>query len=169
MIIERPLYGHVSIQRQRFEDEEEVWDDLLADATGLTIRRGGARSGLGVKTDVGLATFRLLDAEDPMDEGTLAPGQTVRILCESEPIFIGRIAHLNSHYPMNKQTGQSRAFVEVTVADAVQIHGSTMRYGVDLGDDTDETFEERIERLELSANAPVEVPEVGAPIVRYAL
>ena len=325
-----------------------VWDDialtrntedLVPDALGLLIRRGGVRDGLGVRTDVGLATFRLLDAQDPMDGGTLAPGQPVRILAgehvpayeveheeevvysqdfssfeygtedpdgwtgsptaayvdlteaddslslavsrasspttgnvtasrtfsgltvgrsytfsaevqsaasgtnsvkivvtgvgesapvnmpgspswpwvpisytftaeatshtvvitgmlatggfqsyyidevtltqdawtevvpavERQPIFTGRIAHLNSRYPLNKQTGQSRTYVEVTVADAVQIHGSTMRYGVDLGVDTDETFEERIDRLAASANAPVEVPEVGGPIVRYAL
>jgi len=153
----------------RHVPEEPVWDDLVPDALGLLIRRGGVRDGLGVRTDVGLATFRLLDAQDPMDEGTLAPGQTVQVLCDEEPIFTGRIAHLNSRYPLNKQTGQSRTYVEVTVADAVQIHGSTMRYGVDLGEDTNETFEERIERLEASAKAPVEVPEVGGPIVRYAL
>lgn len=84
-----------------------------------------------------------------------------------EPIFTGRVAHIQSNYPLNKETGKSRTSVTVTVADAVQIHGSTMRYGVDLGAETNETFEDRIERLEASANAPVEIPAVGAPIVRY--
>lgn len=147
-----------------------VWTPLLADATGLTIRRGGARDGFGIKTDVGLCTFKLLNAQDPMDDGALRPGMALRVLTgDDAPIFTGRIAHLNSVYPLNKETGESRAVTEVTAADAVQIHGSTMRYGVDLGVETDETFEERISRLEASSNAPIDVPEVGAPLEVYAL
>lgn len=145
------------------------WTPLSADATGITIRRGGSRSGLGVRTDVGLATFTLNDAQDPLNGGVLSPGMPVKVTADSAPIFTGRIAFLNSVYPLNKSNGTTRAVTQVTVADAVQIHTATQRYGVDLGEDTDETFEERIARLEASAQAPVDAPVVGAPIERYVL
>lgn len=309
MILERPLFGKVDIQALNDDDE---WESLIPDATLLSIRRGGARDGIAVRTDVGLATFTLKDAQDPMNGGTLRPGQAVRIVSKGavqrpdeivysqsfetdsagwvqgaaassmtrpatfgrtgthhlytpggagvrayrdfaglepgsgytariyalrgngsgsfsvgvtgigtgtpvpadwdwstfaafgfvassashrielrhsasaniswddftltknawteigdSPIFTGRIAHLNSLYPLNKQTGESRAMIQVTVADAVQIHGSTIRYGVQI-EDGFETFEERIGRLASSAQAPVEVPLIGDPIVRYS-
>jgi hypothetical protein len=98
------------------------------------------------------------------------PAWTEHVPAEGEvlPIFTGRITDIRSSYPFNKTNGTTRTSVEVTVADAVQIHGSTMRYGVDLGVATNETFESRISRLAGSANAPVEIPVVGAPIVRYS-
>lgn len=293
-----------------------VWTPLLADATGISIRRGGSRDGLGVRTDVGLCTFTLLDAQDPLDGGVLAPGMPVRVRAGTNgnrvagevllsegfegtvdlsasgwttgspgtvtvvsdaktgtkglrlqgqewldypvdylnlegvtvtvsawvkgpvglyvapshamyidfdsqeyetpmtgswvkvshtgewwpgtnryleyavygtvpvdvvfddisitvtdvrtPIFTGRIAFLNSSYPLDKNTGTSRAVVQVTAADAVQIHTSTQRYGVDMGVDTDETFEERIGRLAASSQAPIEAPAIGAPREVYA-
>jgi hypothetical protein len=84
------------------------------------------------------------------------------------PLFTGRVAYLTAVYPMDKATGTSRAMTQVTAADAVGIHVSTMRYGVDLGVDTNETFEERIDRLADSAQAPVEVPVIGAPREVYS-
>lgn len=170
MIVERPLRSKVDIQA--WDSVEEEWQTWIDDATNITIKRGGRREGLGVKTDVGLLTFQLKDAQDPLDGGTFYPGQAVRVVShngsEKTPIFTGRIAYFGSVYPMDKSTGKTTTRVTVTVADAVQIHGSTMRYGVDLGEDLFETFEERIERLEGSANAPVEVPEVGAPREVYS-
>ena len=305
------------------------WVPLLADATTLTIRRGGIRDGLGIKTDVGLCTFALKDAQDPLDGGLLKPGQPVRVAIGDDytpaytdhaynqmfgisvdgwafaapatsigrvssqghsgtyslavygdsptygskavrtvtgltvgrvytltawagrsnsgksatvgvtgmgtsavvngwvnntfswkkctytftatatshelvlngtyvgtgaavggvspdywddvsltwevpevdnraRLFTGRISDFGSMYVMDKSTGQSRAVVTVNVADAVKIHASTTRYGVDLGAATNETFEARIARLEGSANAPVEVPVVGAPREVYS-
>lgn len=166
---ETASWDDVKVIRNAYSVTAETWNPLVHDATNLSIRRGGTRDGFGIKTDVGLCTFRLLNAQDPMDGGSLKPGLNVRVMSADAPIFTGRIAHLNSVYPLNKQTGQSRAVTEVTVADAVQIHGSTMRYGVDLGVETNETFEERIERLEASANAPIEVPVAGDPIVKWSL
>lgn len=317
MINERPLFGKVEIEA--WDAVEEEWIPWLANAKWLTVKRGGQRDGLGIKTDVGLLTFQLLDTQDPLDGGTFYPGQPVRVMSLGDvpaydqtfyettiptsgntegwtnytgsgfqtstsqaktgtyslrhqtggggagefrrtftgltvgrsytvtvwvyratsggsgarigivggtnssyvtalttwtqithtftasatshivsaqpsqsgsaytywddwkivehvpaglgmkPLFTGRIAHFGSAYPMDKATGKTRTEVTVTVADAVQIHGSTMRYGVDLGVATNETFESRIDRLEESANAPVEVPVVGGPSVRYAL
>ena len=315
-VLERPLYDKLHVEAL----VGSTWVPLLADATGITIRRGGSREGLGVRTDVGLCTFRLLDAQDPLAGGQLAPGQQLRVtrgpqvvkysntgtgttgwtvaftangsgatsatvtssvsgatpnrlalvttgttavnpgpgatatrsitgltpgrtysfscntnpvstslrtritfggvssawvstltetlvsgtfvatatsaslvlevadnpdstgtrssatgyfdnitvLEEQAPVFTGRIAYLKSVYPLNKTTGETRALVEVTAADAVQIHAATMRYGVDMGADTDETFEERIARLDDSAQAPVQAPAVGAPREVYA-
>jgi len=164
-VIERPLFERVEVEALI----SSVWTPLAADATGIKIRRGGSRSGLGVKTDVGLATFVLSEAQDPLNGGVLSPGMTVRVTSDGDPIFTGRIAFINSQYPLNKGTGATRAVTQVTAADAVQIHTSTMRYGVDLGIDTDETFEERIDRLADSSQAPIEAPAIGAPLEVYAL
>lgn len=313
MITERPLYERIALE---VELDPDVTRTVEADLTGVTVRRGGRREGLGLRTDVGLMTFRLHNAEDPMDGGALRPGQTVRLMDREqtyaadfastvdgwaastdaggpivnrsntpgrgglnghlsvttfrpaanvrqaersvtgltvgraytfsvwaiasstsqsptaylytssseadahttlngatwtqlthtftattptatlyiargattgstsassirvddvtltrEPahLFTGRIAHLRSTYPMDKATGRSRAVTEVTVADAVQVHGSTMRYGVDLGGAEFETFEARIQRLAASSNAPIEAPVPGAPREVYAL
>lgn len=144
----------------------------LAHATNLTIRRGGARTGLGLKTDVGLATFQLLNAEDPMQGGTFQPGQEVRAVSRDlagqlVELFSGRVVDVASSYPFNKSTGRQRAVTTVTVADAVKTHGETPRYGVAIPTGF-ETFEARISRLAGSALAPIEAPAQGAPREVYA-
>lgn len=85
----------------------------------------------------------------------------------SSPIFTGRVVDVKSTYPLNKATGKERTSVTVTVADAVNIHGGTMRYGVQIAEGF-ETFESRINRLASSALAPIEPPVQGAPKVVYS-
>lgn len=54
------------------------WLPYAADATSCTVRRGGSRSGLGIKTDVGRMSFTLHNAQDPLNGGAFKVGQTVR-------------------------------------------------------------------------------------------
>lgn len=54
------------------------WVPYIADATRCSVRRGGSRSGLGIKTDVGLMSFTLHNAQDPLNGGAFKSGQTVR-------------------------------------------------------------------------------------------
>ncbi|AVR56163.1 minor tail protein [Microbacterium phage Naby] len=164
-ITERPLFGHVEIQRGA--------DEFLADALSVSIRRGGARTGLGIKTDVGICTFDLLDAENPMAGGTFAPGQEIRVVSrdragELVELFTGRVVDVAAAYPMNKSTGKLRTVTRITAADAVKVHGETPRYGVTIAAGF-ETFEARISRLAGSALAPVTAPVEGAPREVYAL
>ncbi|QZD99038.1 minor tail protein [Microbacterium phage Lola20] len=144
----------------------------VADALQLTIRRGGSRQSVGVKTDVGLMTFQLLDAGDPMGGGTFAPGQEIRGVSRDlagglSELFTGRVVDVASSYPLNKSTGRQRAVTTITVADAVKTHGETPRYGVAIPTGF-ETFEARISRLAGSALAPIEAPAQGAPREVYA-
>ncbi|AYD86260.1 minor tail protein [Microbacterium phage Efeko] len=146
---------------------------FAGDALGITLRRGGARTGLGVKTDVGLMTFQLLDSEDPMRGGTFQPGQAVRAVSRAAggnlaELFTGRVVDVASAYPLNKGTGRQRAVTTVTVADAVKVHGETPRYGVQIAE-LFETYESRIRRLAGSALAPIDPPVEGAPREVYAL
>lgn len=142
--------------------------NLTPFALHIRIRRGGTRDGLAIKTDVGLMTFTLKNAQDPLDDGHLEPGQILEAHSNGQPIFTGRIAHIDTSYPMDKTTGTSRALTTVTVADAVKIHATTPRYGVQTAEGY-ETFEDRIARLEGSADAPVDAPTTGQPRVVYAL
>ncbi|UVK63284.1 minor tail protein [Microbacterium phage Upsilon] len=144
----------------------------IAHATNVTIRRGGARTGLGLKTDVGLMTFQLLNAEDPMQGGTFQPGQDLRAVSRDlngqlRELFTGRVVDVAAGYPLNKATGRQRVVTTVTVADAVKTHGETPRYGVAIPTGF-ETFEARISRLAGSALAPIEAPTEGAPREVYA-
>lgn len=145
----------------------------VGQALGVTIRRGGARTGLGVKTDVGLMSFQLLDAEDPMQGGTFQPGQTLRAVSRAAggkfaELFTGRVVDVSSAYPLNKGNGRLRAVTTITVADAVKVHGETPRYGVQIAEQF-ETYESRIRRLAGSALAPIDPPVEGAPREVYAL
>lgn len=163
-ITERHLFGDVEILRGETE--------LLANATNVTIRRGGRRTGLGVKTDVGILTFALLNAEDPLDGGTIQPGQHIVARSrdragEMVEIFTGRVHDVASDYPLDKGTGRQRAVVTITVADAVKVHAETPRFGVSIATGF-ETFESRISRLAGSALAPIEAPTEGAPREVYA-
>lgn len=158
-ITERPLFGTVEILRDT--------TDLIGNATNVTLRRGGARTGLGLKTDVGILTFSLLNAEDPMSGGTLQPGQQIvarSLDAAGQPaeLFTGRVVDVSSTYPIDKGNGEQRAVVVVTVADAVKVHVETPRYGVSIPSGF-ETFEARIGRLAGSALAPIEPPVEGAP------
>lgn len=176
-----PEQGHWEPQPPKWvEDGTPRWERIgIADATRMSIRRGGTRTGIGVRMDVGLATFRMHNAHDPLTGSDLAPGQKIRIIQRlpgmipgsvvTHPIFTGRIADIEAEYPMNKTTGEASTSVIVTIADAVKIHGTTPRHGVRIGDPFYETFEERIARLAASAIAPIDVPPIGAPIIRYAL
>jgi hypothetical protein len=147
--------------------------EFIQNATNVSIHRGGARNGVGVKTDVGIATFTLHNDEDPLQGGTLDIGQTIRVITKGsvfhprDPVFTGRIADIASTYPLNKSTGEERTAVQVTVTDAVSIHVGTMRYGVQIAEGF-ETFESRIARLASSALAPIEPPVEGAPREVYA-
>lgn len=167
---ERPIFGRVELQRLTAGN----WATLgIADATALTIRRGGTRTGLGVKTDVGLMSFQLLDAHDPIQGGNISPAQEVRAVSIAHgdtlpPIFTGRVVDVAAAYPLNKSTGKIRPRTTVTVADAVQVHGTTPRYGVTIASGF-ETFEARITRLASSALAPIDPPVEGAPREVYAL
>lgn len=158
-VIERPLFGAVEIVRGT--------DEFIRNATNLTFRRGGVRTGVGVKTDVGIMQFQLLNAEDPLQGGTFEPGQLVQarsrnLAGELVELFTGRVVDVASSYPLNKATGRQRVVVVVTVADAVKVHGETPRYGVTIAEGF-ETFEARISRLAGSALAPIEPPVEGAP------
>lgn len=164
-LTERPLAGAIEIRRGT--------DEFLANALGVSIRRGGARTGLGIKTDVGLATFDLLDAEDPMRGGTFEPNQEIRIMSRNRAgqlseLFTGRVVDVAAAYPMNKGTGKLRTVTRVTVSDAVKKHVETTRYGVSIPTGF-ETFESRISRLAGSSTAPIEPPVEGAPREVYAL
>lgn len=146
---------------------------FVAAATSMTIRRGGARTGLGLKTDVGLMTFQLLNAEDPMRGGTFQPGQEIRAVSRDlagrmVELFTGRVVDVAGGYPLDKSNGRQRAVTTVTVADAVKTHGETPRYGVSIATGF-ETFESRVGRLASSALAPIEAPAEGAPRKVYAL
>lgn len=164
-ITERALYGSVEIRR---EDSE-----FIAHATNLTIRRGGARTALGVTTDVGIMSFLLQNAEDPLQGGTFAPGQKIVVLSRDRAgkmaeLYTGRVLDVGAAYPMNKGTGKLRALTRVTVVDAVKVHATTPRYGVAIPTGF-ETFEARIQRLAGSATDPIEPPVEGAPREVYAL
>lgn len=141
---------------------------FIKNATKVSIRRGGTRTGIGTKTDVGIASFTLLNDEDPMQGGTLDIGQTIQIVADSEPIFTGRITDIASGYPLVKATGEERTTVNVTVSDAVQIHATTPRYGAMIGAPYYETFEQRATRYAGSSLAPIEPPPVGTPRVVYS-
>lgn len=170
-VIERPLFGHVEIMR--YDDETMQGTTFIRHALQVGIRRGGARTGVGVKTDVGILTFDLLDAEDPLQGGTFVPGQTVMVVSRDRAgylsaLFTGRVADVGAAYPINKGSGRLRSVTRVTVADAVKVHGETPRYGASVAAGF-ETFEARIQRLATSALAPVEAPVEGAPREVYAL
>lgn len=164
MINEKPLFGRVEIE----VESPTGYRSLTSHATGLTIRRGGSRSGLGVKTDVGLMNLRLFNDEDPLDGGTLRPGQVLRAIVDGRPIFTGRVAEMDAVYPLNKNTGAQRTFTSVTVADSVKVHATTPRYGALIGAPFYETFEGRIARLASSALAPIDAPAPGAPREVYS-
>jgi hypothetical protein len=168
VINETALFGQVDVQ---VAFSSGVWTTVIPESTGLSMRRGGTRAGLGVKTDVGICTFTLLNAQDPVSGGMLRPGQDVRVIAPTAltPIFTGKIVDIAAAYPLDKATGVSRSVVQVTVADAVRIHATTPRFGAVINTPFFETFEARIARLALSAQAPIEVPAISPDVERYAL
>lgn len=185
MIIERPLHSHVDAETPDFDamgfvldmsllgdslgsgEIIQAWRSHIEDSTLIHIFRGGTRTGLGLRTDVGLATIVLYNAEDPLDGSTLSPGQAIRITSDGEAIFTARIADIASSYRRSPTRGDLTPVVEITANDAVAIHASTMRFGArpPLGY---ETFEERIQRLLPTARTAVEAPPVNEPVEVYA-
>lgn len=72
-------FDNITVTRAKWvEPFPGNWVPYIADATSCSIRRGGSRSGLGIKTDVGTMSFTLHNAEDPLNGGAFKSGQTVR-------------------------------------------------------------------------------------------
>lgn len=178
MIIERALLEHLNISitveyygSGGYGDGvfgDPLQDNLVPFLTGIRISRGGARDGLGIKTDVGLMTLFLKDIYDPLAGGHLAPGMPVLGFVDGAEIYTGVVASIAAAYPLDRATGEYRAVTTVTVADAVADHVKTPRYGVRAPEGY-ETFEDRIARLAESARTPIEVPASGLPREVYAL
>lgn len=188
-IIERPLLPHIDIQTPDYarmgfvlglsrvgdllgeEGTPEAWRTWIRNATGITIKRGFVRRGVGLRTDVGIMTFTLKNDQDPMTGGAFQPGQIVRAVQLTDdgpmPLFTGTITDIGAAYPLDKHAGGIRTETIVTVSDAVLAHTQTMRYGVRIPSGV-ETFEERITRLEASSRVPVAVPPIGDPREVYA-
>lgn len=121
--------------------------------------------------DISLTRNAYTTGGDPI----YGPGPDVWVVDQEEwvetinpvPLFTGRVVDVKSTYPLNKATGKERTSVVVTVADAVNVHGGTMRYGVQIAEGF-ETFESRINRLASSALAPIQPPVQGAPREVYS-
>lgn len=142
------------------------WRTWIRHATDITIKRGFVRRGIGLRTDVGIMTFTLRGDQDPLNGGTFAPGQIVRVVQHTflgpRPLFTGTISDVRGTYVLDKQTGEMVTGTIVTASDAVLTHTQTMRYGVRIPSGS-ETFEERIGRLEATSRVPVAVPPLDTP------
>lgn len=145
------------------------WTSWTGRALRVNIVRGGVRTGLGIKTDVGFLTFTLRNRQDPMAGGTFAHGQRIRLVASGVPVFTGNIIDVSASYPLDKSDGSITPLVTVTAADAVKTHVGTMRYGVRLVGNGNETFESRIARLAETSRTPIVPPSQGAPQEVYAL
>lgn len=75
-------------------------------------------------------------------------------------VITAKIADVVDRSDLDKNTGKVRTFTTITAVDAVQIHANTQRYGaVTDGGGGFETWENRVNRLAASAQAPVRVPK----------
>ncbi|MBD8466786.1 hypothetical protein IFU30_10955 [Plantibacter sp. CFBP 8798] len=82
---------------------------------------------------------------------------------EPSAVFTGRLADLTQRNELDKDTGDVRTFTTVLVTDAVSIHANTPRYGAVTENGSGfEVWENRINRLAASAQAPVYVPKEQA-------
>jgi len=187
MILENALIGTVDIQvpdvsdsgfylsrsklgTRMVDNAVPAWRTLTSNATRVSIRRGASARGLVPETDVGIMSFTLYNDEDPLVESLLRPGDAIRASLtlegQSYPLFTGNILDIEAEYPLNKNTGEERTFVNFTAVDAVRTHTQTSRSGVRGSAGGShwtsgmfaESFEERIARLAASSRAPIDVP-----------
>lgn len=153
-------------------DDELQWQPYLGSATGCTFRRGGKRSGVVNTMDVGTLNVTLKNAGDPSTEPNMIPGTPVRVRFvgsdEESTLFTGAISDIDMNSVLDKRTRSLVNFVTIQSVDAVQQHANTTRYGA-IAPAGYERWEARIARLSGSSSAPIEVPTVDQPIVRYAL
>lgn len=163
------LADTVTLTRHAWEEPQSPeWLTYISDATNVSITRGASVKGLVQETDIGIMSFTLLDSEDPMNGGTLVPGDDVRAVAVvgtiTRPIFTGTLWDVEARYELDKNTGQYRNYNRFTATDAVAVHEKTQRNGVRgtteenplLGAFT-ETFEDRIERLTETSTVPVNI------------
>lgn len=87
---------------------------------------------------------------------------------EPDAVFTGRLTDLTQSNELDKTTGTARTFTTLFATDAVSVHANTPRYGaVTDGGGGFEVWENRMNRLAASAQAPVEVPKEQTEKVLY--
>lgn len=151
-------------------DEELQWQPYLAEATTVGCERGGKRAGVVNTMQVGTLVITLKNAGTPDTDPGMTPNTPIRFKAKGDgrPFFSGAISDIDMEHRIDKRTGQIDTFVTIAAVDAVQQHANTNRYGA-IAPAGFERWEERIARLAQSSQAPVNVPPVDEPIVRYAL
>ena len=152
---------------QRLNLTTGLWDDFTGPLLFVGAHRGGQ---YGV--DVGVVTATLEVDTDPLQDGTLKPNQTVRLILASTEalLFTGTILDVDVAKVRDTTVNEEHLEATVTAVDAVASLGSTTIYGaVTDGGAGFESWANRIIRLADSSPTDVELPEDDSPVVIYSI
>lgn len=182
-IIERPLREHLRVEvldpatpfvlgasflnDAALGDSSSVpiWSDWAADATTVSIRRGGDRDGIGVAMTPGLSTVTLYGFSEPDPSAPVfVADRRLRIVQTlaggDHPLYAGRVREVALAYVRPASGGRHVPVTTLTLVDAVADHEQVTRAGA-LPASGSETFGQRIRRLSASSVAPIEQPAVA--------
>lgn len=140
--------------------EPQPWREWADDITQITTRRGGGLEGVTVRNQPGLLNITIRGVELDRSAPQLYREQPIRVLHvgSGKELFTGWVRVIEQHYmPIRLGHPTPEPFLTVTAVDAVARHDETDRYGA-LSPDGGESLAERVERLQRSAAAPVEIP-----------
>jgi hypothetical protein len=160
----------------RVQDKDTLtWSSIAAEATTLSITRGGKQNYGGITSvDAGIVNIRLKNLYDPAVIDTITPQMKIQIYNttfdtpDNGSIFLGVVDDIDSEYILNKATAEVDIYVNILASDAVATHNNITRNGVRT-DDGFQRWEERIESLETSAVTEIVIPDVNADVLIYSI
>lgn len=124
-------------------EDAYTWTPLLPAARMVDIRRGLARDGVTLRSEVGRLTIELVDAFDPTTHPDVHPNARVRVLDDDgRALFTGTLEDVRIDDPKH-----GRPVTTLTAVDAVRDVANTPRYGAANPHGEHELVRERIMRL----------------------
>ena len=143
-----------------------IWNEYLGTANSLSIDRGGAQKGSSTSLDVGILSFRLVNAGDPLGDVAIKPNTLIRVRAAnpasipaivaggSANVFCGTLQDVVMNYDHKGNT-----FVNIVGADGVQSVNNTLSNIVVSSSGLGyETWSQRINNLCRLSTTPVNPP-----------
>lgn len=143
-----------------------VWREWTNNVLNIDASRGGKAVDIAHVNDVGTLSVTLRDLTLDMQDPEFVAGQRVRLIhingTKRHTIFTGSIQEIELHRLRFASRRAPVSVLQFVAVDAVRSHNEITRYGA-LPETGTETLAARLERLSLTADAPIAQPTEPIP------
>lgn len=138
------------------DSESRQWVDFIEDTTNIRYKRGAISDGASNTAQVGIMSFTLREAGNPVTDYKIRAGRNVRLRYKNEVLFSGNLTKAQGRYI--RKRNRYYTYFTIQVADAIKKLAAQKAYGMGGLSEPYESFEDRIERILDSYDGAYELP-----------